>query len=71
MFSLYFPCFREGVSAQTVIEANSGDQRVEGLEVFQLDIVEDPNFPNVTVFQNEFQLEIQDNGTILRVGPTM
>ena len=63
--TLNFPCFREGETAQAVISANSGDQLVEGPEVFQLDIVEDPNFPDVTVFQNEFQLEIQDDGTML------
>lgn len=62
MIFLNFPCFREGETAQAQVIANSGDQRVEGVEVFQLDIAEDPDFPDVTVFQNEFQLAILDDG---------
>ena len=58
-----FECFIEGAPPACVTFIVTGDEIFEGSEVFEVEILEDPEFPDAVVFHNELKLTIVDEGS--------
>ena len=58
-----FESFIEGAPPACATFIVNGDEIFEGSEVFEVEILEDPEFPDAVVFHNELKLTIVDEGS--------
>lgn len=62
--TLDFECFIEGAPPACVTINPINDNTHEGPEIFEVRVLEDPNFPDAMVFQNDLLLTITDDGKL-------
>lgn len=62
-FTLDFECFIEGAPPACTTFTVDNDDTLEGAEIFEVRVLEDPRFPDAMVFQNDLLLTIIDEAS--------